>query len=668
MSPSEFVAAPQTPLQRGRSDLGSETDNLGGRTMRNWCVGVAVSALLALPVCAQQARQNGDGASPAPATPEKSAAKTNGADITPASRNLFALPDSPRPKPFPAGAKSSSDTPPGKIVPKFEIAGMFDYVNFHPGGGFDSFSNYGGSGSFTWNPSRWVGLTEELGGLSYDRNVNGASTHGGITTFLLGPRVNLRKFDYFIPYAEFLLGGTHVGPPMTGAGSQSAFALAAGGGVDIALTKNIVWRFAELDYLMTNFSGPSVGGNARQDNLRLGTGIVLRFGLPHEAPPAAPVNHPPVAACSASPTSVFAGSGDTVAVHVNASDPDNDPLTYAYTATGGTVDGSGPDARWSVGSAAAGSYTVTAAVNDGKGGTASCATDIKVEPRPNRPPTASLSVERSPILPGEHTGITCTGTDPDGDPLTYSYSASGGQVNGTGSNAQFDATGLRPGTYTVKCTVNDGRGGTADASGNVVVQEPPQVHQLELKLALHSIYFPTAQPTVAKPTGGLMASQAVTLETLAADFKQYLTYKPDAHLILGGHADIRGGKEYNQLLSERRVERTKSHLIEKGVPADHIDTKAYGVEQNMTDDEVKKLLEDDPDLTPAEKQKFLKNLLTVRLANNRRVDVTLSTTGEQSVRRFPFNAKDALTLLSRQGGEKGTAAKAPAAKKPAPKP
>jgi outer membrane protein OmpA-like peptidoglycan-associated protein len=147
-----------------------------------------------------------------------------------------------------------------------------------------------------------------------------------------------------------------------------------------------------------------------------------------------------------------------------------------------------------------------------------------------------------------------------------------------------------------------------------------------------------------------------------------LTYKPDAHLILGGHADIRGGKEYNQLLSERRVEKTKSYLIEKGVRADHIDTKAYGVEQNMTDEEVKKLLEDDPDLTPAEKQKFLKNLLTVRLANNRRVDVTLSTTGEQSVRRFPFNAKDALTLLSRQVGEKGAAAKAPAAKKPAPKP
>jgi outer membrane protein OmpA-like peptidoglycan-associated protein len=359
-----------------------------------------------------------------------------------------------------------------------------------------------------------------------------------------------------------------------------------------------------------------------------------------------------VAACSVNPASVFAGSGDSVAVHVNASDPDNDSLTYSYTATGGTVEGTGADARWSSTGVAVGSYTVNVKVDDGKGGTASCAADIKVEEKPNRPPTASLSVERSPILPGERTGVTCNGSDPDNDPLTYSYTASGGQIVGSGSNVQFDSTGLQPGSYAVKCAVSDGRGGAADASGNVEVKEPPQIKQLEAKLALHSIYFPTAQPTVAKPNGGLAASQSATLDTLASDFQQYLKYRPDAHLILEGHADIRGAKDYNVKLSERRVERTKSYLVEKGVPAGHIETKAFGFEKNMTSDEVKNLIEADTDLSAAEKQKILKNLLTVRLANNRRVDVTLSTTGEQSVRRFPFSAKDALTLLSRSGGEK----------------
>jgi len=272
--------------------------------------------------------------------------------------------------------------------------------------------------------------------------------------------------------------------------------------------------------------------------------------------------------------------------------------------------------------------------------------------------------DHSPILPGERVAIISTASDPDNDPLTYSYTATGGQISGNGTQAQFDSTGLQPGKYAVNCMVSDGRGGNAEASTTVEVKEPPQIKQLEVRLALHSVYFPTAQPTVAKPNGGLLASQTVTLDTLATDFKQYLTYRPDAHLILEGHADVRGPKEYNIKLSERRVERTKNYLVEHGVPLDHIETKAFGYEQNMTDAQVKSLIEQDDQLAPEEKQKILKNLLTVRLANNRRVDVTLSTTGEQSVRRFPFNAKDALTLLSRGGAAKETP-KTGAPKKPA---
>jgi len=419
----------------------------------------------------------------------------------------------------------------------------------------------------------------------------------------------------------------------------------------MVLSKNFAWRVAQLDYLMTSFTGPAVTATGRQNSFRAGTGFVLRFGIPNPPPPP---NHPPVAACSASPSSVFAGSGDSVAVHVNASDPDNDSLTYVYSATGGTVEGTGPEARWNSAGVAVGTYTVNVKVDDGRGGSASCAADIKVEEKPNHPPTAALSVERSPILPGERTGVTCKGSDPDNDPLTYSYTTTAGQIVGSGSNVQFDATGLKPGSYTVKCTVNDGRGGTADASGIVEVKqppEPPQVKQLEAKLSLHSIYFPTALPSVAKPMGGLLPSQEATLNALASDFKEYLKYRPDAKLILEGHADVRGAKDYNVKLSDRRVERVKTYLVEKGAPADHIETRAFGFEKNMTSEEVKKLIEAETGLTPAEKQKILKNLLTVRMANNRRVDVTLSTTGEQSVRRFPFSAKDALTLLSRGSGE-----------------
>ena len=376
--------------------------------MRKWCATVVIGAMFALPAWA---RQKSAGTDETAARPEARTgatslnAEANGGLLR-AVRSAFALPDAPQPSGFPRPAATADPTAPGRLIPKYEIAGMFDYMNAHPGSPFDGFSNKGGSGSFAYNASRWLGLTAELGGLHYDRNEfpltgSNKSVSGGLTTFLFGPRLNLRKFDHFVPFGEFLLGGAHAGTQLTGTKGQSAFAVAAGGGVDVVITNYLAWRFAQIDYVMTNFTGTGVGGNARQDNFRIGTGIVLRFGLP-KAPP--PVNHPPVASCSANPTSVYVGSGDSVAVHVDASDPDSDPLTYAYTATGGTVTGTGPDARWSSSGTAAGTYTVNTKVDDGKGGTASCAVDIKVEEKPNRPPTISCATDRSPIMPGERTG------------------------------------------------------------------------------------------------------------------------------------------------------------------------------------------------------------------------------------------------------------------------
>jgi len=190
----------------------------------------------------------------------------------------------------------------------------------------------------------------------------------------------------------------------------------------------------------------------------------------------------------------------------------------------------------------------------------------------------------------------------------------------------------------------------------------PEIKQLEAKLALHSIYFQTARPTSENPGGGLLDSQADILKALAGDFKNYLKYLPDAHLILAGHADPRGSVEYNKALTERRVDRTKNFLVEHGVPADHIETRAMGKEDQLTADQIKEQMADNPDLSPDERQKMLRNLQVLVLANNRRVDVTLSTTGQQSVRRYPFNAKDFLALISVKGGDK----KAPPKKTPKP--
>ncbi len=75
-------------------------------------------------------------------------------------------------------------------------------------------------------------------------------------------------------------------------------------------------------------------------------------------------------------------------------------------------------------------------------------------------------------------------------------------------------------------------------------------------------------------------------------------------------------------------------------------TKASGEENNITPEQAKHLVAEHPNLSQEQKDKILKNLKVVTLAQNRRVDITLSSTGQQSVRQFPFNAEDALTLLA----------------------
>jgi len=69
--------------------------------------------------------------------------------------------------------------------------------------------------------------------------------------------------------------------------------------------------------------------------------------------------------------------GNTSTLTCNASDPDNDLLTYSWSTTGGSISGSGSTVKWTAPSTA-GTYTVTCNVSDGKGGTASKGVNINV--------------------------------------------------------------------------------------------------------------------------------------------------------------------------------------------------------------------------------------------------------------------------------------------------
>jgi outer membrane protein OmpA-like peptidoglycan-associated protein len=219
--------------------------------------------------------------------------------------------------------------------------------------------------------------------------------------------------------------------------------------------------------------------------------------------------------------------------------------------------------------------------------------------------------------------------------------------------------------YTLRSTNACGASETKTAALHIVgMIEPVRAvakvteTSLEVKLSLNSIYFPTNLPTQAAPKGGLVPSQQKRLQELADNFKQYLQFRPEAHLILQAHADKRGSAAFNKALSERRAERVRSYLIEQGVSASVIETKAFGSEQNLDAGQVKQLTEQNPNLKPEERQRVLSDLPTFLLANNRRVDVSLSTTGQQSLRYFPLGSEDLKVLI-------GAPPKAPAKKAPA---
>jgi hypothetical protein len=205
-------------------------------------------------------------------------------------------------------------------------------------------------------------------------------------------------------------------------------------------------------------------------------------------------------------------------------------------------------------------------------------------------------------------------------------------------------------TYTLRASNACGGSETRTASLHITgVIEPAisiqETTMLESRLAMNSVYFPTALPSKPDPNSGLVMSQQRSLTELATGFKRYLEARPEAHLIIQAHADRRGTKEYNQALSERRSERVKQFLVDQGVSAGALETVAYGSEQNLNEAEVKQLVEQNPNLSDDDRKKLMKTWRAIVLANNRRVDVMLSTTKQQSTRFFPFNAEDFKELM-----------------------
>jgi len=195
--------------------------------------------------------------------------------------------------------------------------------------------------------------------------------------------------------------------------------------------------------------------------------------------------------------------------------------------------------------------------------------------------------------------------------------------------------------YTLHSSNDCGGSDTKTASLHLV-GENKRTHEISLG---RSVYFPTDLPTKRHPDRGLVSSEEDVLRQLADGMKKYFQDLPSAHLVLEGYADRRGSARYNMSLTGRRADRVKSFLVEQGVPAGNLETKALGKSQQMDRATVKQLEDQIPNLSDQDKKKINRRIYVFTLANNRRVDIVSPTTGKRSEQFFPYNAPDVKQLL-----------------------
>jgi hypothetical protein len=176
---------------------------------------------------------------------------------------------------FSAAATPALAQGPVSVTPRMPVAelfGGFSYARLNDGG--TSTNTKGIVGSFAWNARPWLQIVADS---SYN-----VSSYNGVNVTLYGNHYGARVFHRernkwrASPFAEFLVGGSHVNNTVSGPGGLTytdlAFSMKAGGGVDFNLSPHFAVRVFDADYYRTSLF------STHQNNIWLSTGFVIRLG------------------------------------------------------------------------------------------------------------------------------------------------------------------------------------------------------------------------------------------------------------------------------------------------------------------------------------------------------------------------------------------------------
>jgi len=104
------------------------------------------------------------------------------------------------------------------------------------------------------------------------KTISGIDTK--VYSYTGGPVVSLNSAGKVNPFVHALFGGAHASASLSGVGSGSTngFTMMFGGGADVKLNQILAVRLVQADWVYYRFSG-----NSESHNVRVSTGIVLRF-------------------------------------------------------------------------------------------------------------------------------------------------------------------------------------------------------------------------------------------------------------------------------------------------------------------------------------------------------------------------------------------------------
>ncbi len=189
-------------------------------------------------------------------------------------------------------------------------------------------------------------------------------------------------------------------------------------------------------------------------------------------------------------------------------------------------------------------------------------------PPQNRPPTVRARCEPCTVEIGKTSTVTADAQDPDGDTLTYRWSAPAGTFQNRADRQTIWTAPQQEGAVPVTVTVDDGKGGTASDAVTIQVLRPTPV----VELSFEDVYFDFDRSTL-RPEALRLLDDAVTR----------LQANPGKNVIIEGHTCSIGTAEYNLALGERRATSVRQYLESRGVPASRMETRSYGEERPKYD-------------------------------------------------------------------------------------